>query len=170
MKRVVILGCCGSGKSTFSRRLAQLTELPIIHLDQHYFEPNWKEKEKSAWHKIVTDLALEAEWIMDGNYSSSLDLRLPHADTIVYLNNGTRSNLYRVIKRIFTHYGRQRPDAAPGCKERFDLDFLHYVLIFNWVRKPRILKRINEYKGQKEIAVLSSDQEREEWLLKQRLT
>lgn len=170
MKRVVVLGCCGAGKSTFSRELAQLTELPIIHLDQHYFEPNWKEKEKSEWNKIVTALAQQEEWIMDGNYSSSLDLRLPHSDTIVYLNNGTLSNLYRVIKRIIIHYGRQRPDSAPGCKERFDLDFLHYVLIFNWVRKPRILKKIMVYEGQKEIAILSSDKERAEWLIKQRLT
>lgn len=167
MKRVVILGCCGAGKSTFSRKLAKLTKLPIIHLDQHYFNPNWKEKDKNEWNKIVADLAQGKEWIMDGNYSSSLSLRLPHADTLVYLNNGTLSNLYRVIKRIIKHYGRQRPDAAPGCKERFDLDFLHYVLIFNWVRKPRIVKTINMYRGQKEIVILSSDKEREEWLHKQ---
>ncbi len=164
MKRVLILGCCGAGKSTFSRELARYTHLPIIHLDQHYFDPNWKEKNKSTWNQIVANLAQQEEWIMDGNYASSLNLRLPRADTIVYLDNGTISNIYRVIKRIIKYHGQERPDAASGCKERFDLEFLHYVLVFNWVRKPGIINTIYQYEAQKEIAVLRNNKEREDWL------
>lgn len=167
---MLILGCCGAGKSTFSRRLSSQTNLPIIHLDQHYFEPNWKEKDKDTWNDIVSNLVLQKEWIMDGNYSSSLNKRIPHADTIVYLDNGTISNLYRVIKRIIGYYGRQRPDAAPGCRERFDLAFLHYVLIFNWVRKPGLLKLIKQYQGQKDVAILGNNKQREAWLMKHNST
>lgn len=165
MKRVLILGCCGAGKSTFARELSRHTNLPIIHLDQHYFDPNWKEKGKDSWYQIVTNLAQQNEWIMDGNYSSSLSIRLPYADSIVYLDNGTISNLYRVVKRIIKYYGRERPDAATGCKERFDMEFLHYVLVFNKVRKPAILRMINQYQDKKEVAIIRTNDERKVWLL-----
>jgi len=57
MKRVMVIGCCGAGKSTFSRKLAEITKLETIHLDQYYWKPNWEETDKVEWKTIVTKLS-----------------------------------------------------------------------------------------------------------------
>lgn len=164
MKKVLVLGCCGSGKSTFSKQLSEITGLPIIHLDQHFFAPNWVEPTTEKWEEKVRQLCQQDFWIMDGNYGGTLHIRLKEADTIIYLDNGTASSLYRVIKRIIKHYGKVRPDMAPGCKERFDLEFLFYVLHFNQVKKPSILKRVHKNKTTENFLILSSNSERSKFL------
>jgi len=170
MNKVLVLGCCGSGKSTFSRQLAHITGLPIIHLDQHYFKPGWEEPDKATWRDKVHQLCHQERWIMDGNYSGTIDIRLEHADTVIYLDNPTYSNLYRVCKRIMTYRGIVRPDAAPGCAERWDLDFLHYVLVFNWVRRPGLLKKLRSGVRDFTLSILKGDKERQSYLVKCRQT
>ena len=137
-KRILVIGSCGSGKSTLSKKFQQILELPLIHLDQHYHKPNWEEPKKEEWNKIVSDLVKKPSWIIDGNYASSFDIRFPFADTIIYLDYSTFSCLYRVLKRIFKYYGRVRPDMPKGCKERFDLGFLNYVLTFKSKNRAKI--------------------------------
>ena len=66
MKRVMIIGCCGSGKSTLARAFSSIVNLPIIHLDQCYWQPNWIEMEKEKWMSMVKEIANRPEWIIDG--------------------------------------------------------------------------------------------------------
>ena len=89
MKRVMVIGCGGAGKSTFSKKLGQLTGLEVIHLDQYYWKPNWEESDKEEWNQLATQLATKPSWIMDGNYGGTMDIRIARADTIIYLDFST---------------------------------------------------------------------------------
>lgn len=86
MRKILVIGCCGSGKSTFSRRLNEITKIDIIHLDKEYWNPGWVEPPKDEWKKLVETLIARDAWIMDGNYSGTLELRLHACDTMIYLD------------------------------------------------------------------------------------
>jgi len=159
MKRIMIIGCSGAGKSTLSHRLHTQSGIEIIHLDQYYWKPNWTETPRKEWEKIVHDLSLKSTWIMDGNYGGTMDIRLEKADTIIFLNYSTFKCLWRVIKRTFKYWKRERPDMPKGCKERFSLSFLHYVAMYNFTRRKSILKKLNTFKTSKNIAILKNDKE-----------
>lgn len=159
MKRILILGCCGSGKSTLARSLSEITGIDIIHLDKEYWNPNWVETPKEEWNEKVRRLVKKDSWIMDGNYTGSLHLRIPRADTIIILDHGTLSCLKRVIARTWKYYGQTRPDMVKGCNERFDLDFLHYVAIFNIVTKKKVFQKIDTLKENQNIITIKSDKE-----------
>jgi len=110
MKRIMIIGCCGSGKSTIARKLQKIIDLPLYHLDQYYWKPNWTETPKEEWEPIVKDLASKEKWIIDGNYGGTMDLRFERADVIVYMDIPTIKCLVRVIGRIWKYHGEVRPD------------------------------------------------------------
>ena len=85
-RRVVVTGMAGAGKSTFARQLAAKTGLPAIHLDLHFWKPGWVEPSDKEWRDVQSKLLAGEEWIADGNYHETLDLRLERADTVVYLD------------------------------------------------------------------------------------
>lgn len=143
MERVLILGCGGAGKSTLARRLGQLTGLPIIHLDAHFFSAGWVATPVEQWRTIVQELVAGERWIIDGNFASTLDLRLPRADTVVFIDLPRRVCLWRVLKRWITHRGRTRPDMAAGCNEQADLEFLKWIWSFRSRERPKTLQMID---------------------------
>jgi len=157
LKKILVIGCCGAGKSTFSKKLYSILNLEIIHLDQYYHKPNWEETEQDEWNKIVNNLVQKPAWIMDGNYSGTMDVRVESADTIIYLDYPTLKCFWRVIKRILKYHGKERPDMPQGCKERFDLEFLHYVATFNSKNRKEILEKLNLIKNEKKVYVLKTD-------------
>ena len=158
-KRILVIGPCGAGKSTFSKKLHKLLNLPLIHLDTYYHKPNWGEPKQEDWEKIVRKLANQEEWIMDGNFSDSFDIRIPRSDTIIYLDYSSVRCFLRVLKRNITYYGRTRSDMATGCKENFNLDFLKYVLMFNVRNRSNIYNRLEKIKNTKNVIVLKKDKQ-----------
>jgi adenylate kinase family enzyme len=68
MRRVLVIGSGGAGKSTFSVALGKRLELPVIHLDAHFWRPGWVETPKPEWRERVAQLAARDAWVMDGNY------------------------------------------------------------------------------------------------------
>ena len=78
-KRILILGCGGAGKSTLARRLGAATGLPVVHLDGLYWQPGWVAMERAAWRRTVENEIAKDAWIIDGNFGSSLELRLSRA-------------------------------------------------------------------------------------------
>ena len=165
MKRIMIIGCCGAGKSTFARKLYAKTQLPLIHLDQEFWQPNWVETEEEAWKEKVTELANRPMWIIDGNYGGTMDVRQKVADTIIFFDYPTMKCLARVVRRIIQHHGKVRPDMPEGCHERFDFDFLHYVATFNIVKRKGILKKLAKAKEQgKEVVIFKNDQAADDFL------
>ena len=158
-KRILVIGCCGAGKSTFSKKLHRILKLPLIHLDAYYHKPNWEEPKKEDWEKKVKKLVRRPEWIIDGNYADSFDVRMPRSDTIIYLDYSSAICCWRVIKRVITDYGKKRSDMAKGCKEEFDLSFLKFVLKFNYNNRKSIYDRLEKLKETKNIIVLRKDKE-----------
>ena len=85
-RRVIVTGLAGSGKSTFSLALAAKTGLPVIHLDLAFWKPGWVEPSETEWREKQRVVLAGDEWIADGNYHETLDLRLERADTVVFLD------------------------------------------------------------------------------------
>ncbi len=108
MKRVLVIGGPGSGKSTLARRLHGVTGLPLFHLDQFYFRPGWQRTPKAEWKEALRQLAARDEWIMDGCYDSSFHIRMPRADTVIWLDLPRRIAFPRVLRRIALSFGRVR--------------------------------------------------------------
>jgi adenylate kinase family enzyme len=158
-KRIMLIGPCGAGKSTFSKRLQKSLQIPIIHLDQYYWKPHWEETPIDEWNEKVRELAMEDSWIIDGNYTSSMDVRIERADLIIYLHQSTFILLYRVTKRIVFNYQKKRSDMAEGCKERFNYEFYQFVATFNKVRRPEIMKKLKNVKGVKQVRILKNKRE-----------
>ena len=156
-KRILVIGPCGAGKSTFSKKLNKILKLPLIHLDTYYHKPNWQEPKREDWEKTVRKLANQEEWIMDGNFSVSFDIRIPRSDTIIYLDYSSVRCCLRVLKRNIIYYGRTRSDMATGCKEDFNLDFLKFVLMFNVRNRSNIYNRLEKIKNTKNVIVLKKD-------------
>ncbi|MDG0808073.1 EutP/PduV family microcompartment system protein [Cohnella rhizosphaerae] len=84
MQRILVIGSAGSGKSTLSQRLSEQLQLPVIHLDKYYWKPNWVPTPNEDWDKFVLGTTNRDQWIMDGNYTRTLDLRLKRADTVIF--------------------------------------------------------------------------------------
>ena len=168
LQKILVIGCCGAGKSTFSKKLQAILNVELIHLDQYYHKPNWEEPKKEQWEEIVNNLVQKPSWIMDGNYKGTFDVRFQYADTIIYLDYSTIKCFWRVIKRIVKYHGKVRPDMQKGCKERFDWEFLHFVATFNFKNRKGILERLNAIKVNKLVCVFKSDKEADLFLLKNR--
>jgi adenylate kinase family enzyme len=154
MDRVLVIGCAGAGKSVFARRLSDFTGLPLIHLDREFWQPGWTPPARDAWRQRVRDLAAGPRWIMDGQYGGSIDLRLKHADTVVFLDMPRWLCMTRVLRRTVRHFGRTRADMAPGCPERVDREFLAYIWNFEREHRPRVQASFVGFPGQ--VIVLHS--------------
>lgn len=147
MKRIMVIGVsAGVGKSTFARVLGGHLQIDVCHLDKLYWKPNWVEAPAEEFRERQRDVALSERWIIEGNYMSTLDLRIDRADTIVYLELPLRVCLYRVMKRWITHIGKTRPDMGEGCKEKIDYDFIKFIVTTYRRRKQNMAKQFNEMK------------------------
>ncbi|MBT5859066.1 MAG: hypothetical protein HOH88_04275 [Flavobacteriales bacterium] len=164
MQKVLVIGCCGAGKSTFSKKLQSILNVGLIHLDQYYHKPNWEEPKKEEWERIVNNLIKKPSWIKDGTYIESLDIRIEKCDTLIYLDYSILKCFFRVVKSIFTDYGKKRSDMAPGCKEEFDLEFLKYVLTFNFKNRNNILKRLKVLNENKQLYIFKNDKQADKFL------
>ena len=141
MKRVAVIGSGGAGKSTFARDLGTRTGLPVIHLDSLFWGPNWAPMAKPAWIELEHRLVAADEWIMDGNYGSTQDLRLPRADTVVFLDLPRLVCLVSVIRRWARHRRRARPDM-PRNNDKLELEFLRWIWTYPWLTRPEVLARL----------------------------
>jgi adenylate kinase family enzyme len=164
MRRVLIIGSGGSGKTTLANRLGKKTGIRVIHLDLMYWKPNWLRTENDEWNKTVNQLIAGDEWIMDGNYSRSMGMRMAAADTVILLDLPRMICLRRISKRILRHYGKNRPDMAPGCNERFDLEFLLWVWNYPNRTKPKVEALLKNFPDKLNVIRLRSPKEIETFI------
>lgn len=115
-------------------------DLPVIHLDRHFWKPGWVPTEKTARAERVQELANRDAWIMDGNYSGTLDLRIPRAEAVVLLDPPSWRSIARIFKRRFTE--RHRDDIPSDCPDRIELQFLWWVATYRWRSRPRVMRRL----------------------------
>jgi adenylate kinase family enzyme len=145
MRRILVIGPSGAGKTTLARKIAARRGLPHYDLDYYHWRPGWTAPPKEEWRATAERLAAAPEWVMSGNYGGSFDVRMPRAETIIWLDFPRRLCLARIFWRMTRDYGRTREGMADGCPERIDLKFLHYAWTFNKVHRPRILAALERY-------------------------
>ena len=164
MRRVLVIGSGGAGKSTFAARLGERTGLPVIHLDALYWRAGWRETPREEWAARVEELLRGEAWIMDGNYGHTLERRLAACDTVVFLDFPRYLCLWRVLKRRVLFRGRSRPDMAEGCRERLNWEFVRWVWTYRRERRPRVLKRLSGLGEGQRAFVLRSPREARRFL------
>ena len=137
MKKVIVIGGNGSGKSTFSKQLATITNLPLVHLDRLLWYGNWQTRAREEFDSLLQAELEKDQWIIDGNYNRTIPLRLSRCDTVFYFDFSTLRCLCGVTWRVLTNLGRVRDDMGGNCRERFDLSFYKAILRFNKTHRQR---------------------------------
>ncbi|WP_404451597.1 DNA topology modulation protein [Virgibacillus necropolis] len=165
MKKIVILGGSGAGKSTLAKKLGSLLNIPVYHLDSIFWQPGWKSIEKSELINEQKAILQNESWIIDGNYSASMEIRLREADTVIFLHYKTTRCLYGVIKRRIQYHNKTRPDMGEGCPEKLDAEFLQWVYQFNKKKAPVIREKINNLQNTT-IHTFKNPKETEQFLVK----
>ena len=144
MKRIVIIGCGGAGKSTLARQLGEKLNLPVVHLDKIFWKPGWVEMDKEAFDARIRAEMDKETWIIDGNYNRTMPERIQRSDTVIYLDFSRMTCLWGVIKRNLTNRGKVRPDMGEGCPEKIDIEFLKWVWNYNRDKRERNYRLLNE--------------------------
>ena len=137
MERILIIGCSGAGKSTLARALSQKLGLPLIHLDQLWWTGEWKHVTREEFDSRLAMAVNMDRWIIDGNYSRTIPMRLPKCDTIIYLDFNRWECLLSVAQRWFRYRGKKRPDMGGNCPERLDWEFIKFIWNFNQNNRVR---------------------------------
>lgn len=158
MERIVVIGCGGAGKSTFSRNLSNKLDIPVYHLDKFFWNKGWVETKQEKFDDKLNKIVNEDKWIIDGNYIRTLEMRAEKADTIIFINMPTYLCLYRIMKRRVMYRGKSRPDMAEGCPEGIDFEFFKWVLTYNKKVRPKILENLKRYKD-KNIVIFNNKKE-----------
>ncbi|MFS0727664.1 DNA topology modulation protein [Paenibacillus sp. 1P07SE] len=159
MSRILILGSGGSGKSTLAQRLSRILDLPVIHLDRYYWKADWVPTPNEEWDQMVEHFTFEQRWIMDGNYSRTMDLRIKHADVIIYLDLPTWLCLYRILKRRIMYHKKTRPDMNEACPEKIDWPFLKWVWNYRKRSRTNTITKLEQVKNKKQVILLKSRNE-----------
>jgi adenylate kinase family enzyme len=166
MNKVCVVGCCCSGKSTFARKLGEVTGLPIYHLDKYYLKAGWEERNQEEWLTILYELLSNDQWIMDGNYNNTQDIRFSKADTIVFLDFPRYKCIINYLKRPFIYRNKSRDDVPEGCYEKFDYDMYKWIWAFKNDQDVQLKERLKKLQNEKTIVVLKSYKEINEYVEK----
>lgn len=150
----MIAGCGGSGKSRLARDLGAILGITPVHLDGLYYDQDWKPLDKDQFAAVQRGLVAEPRWIIDGNYASSLPIRLAAADTVIFLDLPARACLRGIVQRRLRHRGGQH--AAVGVYDRITWDFIRYIASYRRQMAPRVRRLITEHAGSAQVVVLRS--------------
>ncbi len=158
MKKIIVIGCPGSGKSTFSRELHKLTGIPLFHLDMMYWNADKTTVDKCIFRERLADVMEKEEWIIDGNYASTMEMRIRACDTVIFLDYPAEICLCGIRERR----GTMRSDI-PWIETEEDAEFVEYVKNFNLQNRPKILEMLEQY-SDKKILVFCDRSEADEFL------
>lgn len=160
MKRVLVIGCPGSGKSTFARRLQKITDLPLCYLDMLFWNADKTTVSKEVFDLRLDEVLKKEEWIIDGNYSRTMERRLERCDTVFFLDYDVQVCVDGITNRV----GTVRPDM-PWIENEVDGDFLQFVKDFKTNRTGQICEMLDKFPQVKKI-VFKNRRESEEFLQK----
>ena len=135
MNKILVIGCPGSGKSTFARALGEKINVPVYHLDNLYWNADKTTVESNEFDIRLREVLKNDRWIIDGNFSRTMETRLKHADTVYFLDLPSDVCLESVRNRI----GTVRPDI-PWVEEAEDEEFMDYIRNFSETRTPKIME------------------------------
>lgn len=160
MNKIIVIGCPGSGKSTFSKKLHQITDIPLYHLDMMYWNSDKTIVNKDIFLERLLSTIKTDKWIIDGNYSSTMELRIQHCDTIIFLDYPVDICLNGISKRK----GKERTDI-PWIENEEDFEFIEFVKKFNVENRSSIIELFKKYSN-KSIYIFKSRDEANAFLSK----
>ena len=158
MKKVIVIGCPGSGKSTVSRALHNKTGIPLYHLDMMYWNADKTTAEKSVFLERLSTVLEKDEWIIDGNYGSTMELRMAACDTVIFLDYP----LDVCLDGIRNRRGKPRSDM-PWIETEEDEEFIEFIRNYNEQQKPKVLELLEKY-SDKNIVILESREQADAFL------
>ena len=153
MKKVIVIGCPGSGKSTVSRALHNKTGIPLYHLDMMYWNADKTTVEKSVFLERLSVVLEKDEWIIDGNYGSTMELRMAACDTVIFLDYPLDVCLNGIKER----FGKPRSDM-PWIETEEDSEFIEFIKNYNEQQKPKVLELLKKYADKNIIIFRSREQ------------
>lgn len=146
MKRIMVIGVsAGVGKSAFARELGHRTGLPVHHLDAHFWNSGWVESTLGEFAEKTAALLKEEKWIIDGNYSSTFEMRMAEADTMIYLELPLRICIVPGPETLGDNLGHTRRDMPDGCEEKMDREFLSFIIRTYTTRKVKMRLRLRQF-------------------------
>ncbi len=158
MKKIIVIGCPGSGKSTLSRALHHKTGIPLFHLDMMYWNADKTTVEKSVFLERLSEALGKDEWIIDGNYGSTMELRMAACDTVIFLDYSPDVCLDGIRERR----GKPRDDM-PWVETEEDAAFVEFIKNYHHQQRPKVIQLLGKY-GDKNIFVFTSREQAEAFL------
>lgn len=157
MERVIVIGSPGAGKTTFSKKLSSITNLPLYHLDMLYHNKDGSHISKEELEEKLKEIFKENKWIIDGNYQKTLEMRIKECDTIFLLNFSIDVCISGAKSRI----GRKREDL-PWIEKELDEKFKKAIIDFPKEKLPQIFELLKKYK--KDIYIFNSRNEADSYI------
>ncbi|WP_322761951.1 hypothetical protein [Frankia sp. Cr2] len=154
MDRIAIIGCGGSGKSTVARQLAEVLDAPLTHLDTIYYDEEWNPLPPEEFAAKQEQLVADKRWIIEGNYASTLPIRLRAADTVIFLDLPAATCLWGIAQRRWHYRGGQHADV--GVYDRITWNFIRYIAGYRRTMRPRVRQLIAEHAPHVQLIILSS--------------
>ena len=161
MKRVIVIGCPGSGKSTFSKALHKATGIPLFHLDMIFWNADKTTVEKTVFLDRLLKIVQNDEWIIDGNYGSTMELRMQACDTIIFLDYPLDVCLNGIKERK----GKARSDMPWIEPGEDDAEFIEFIKNYNSQSRPKVMELLDRY-SHKNIIIFSTRTQAEDFLSK----
>jgi adenylate kinase family enzyme len=168
VRRIALLGSAGAGKSWLGRQLAELLDLPVVHLDPLYWKPGWVATPDPEWHAIQLREAGREAWIVDGIQEGRLrpDLWLDAADAIVFVDTPPLTCIWRVAKRrLDSADGPEMPaDCKPAPFHRAFPRFLNFLWAYHRTVRPEVLADLGRRSEQQQVAILRNEEDVQRFL------
>ena len=160
MKKIMVIGCPGSGKSTFSRALHDVTGIPLYHLDMMYWNADKTTVEKSVFRERLANTLQKDEWIIDGNYGSTMEMRLQACDTVIFLDYP----LEVCMEGVRSRRGKARTDMPwVEAEDEEDAEFIEFIKNYNSESRPKVMELLEKYKD-KNVVIFRSRRDAEKFL------
>ena len=162
MDRIAILGCGGSGKTVLARRLAERLGLTVLSLDALYYDDGWSPSPPEEFAATQHELVAVERWLIEGNYASTLPIRLARADTVIFLDLPARTCLWGIARRRWRYRGGQHAD---GVYDRITWSFIKYILGYRRTMRSRVTALVVDHGQHVRYVRLTSRRQVNQFLL-----
>ena len=163
MKKVLVLGCSGSGKSTFAIKLHEQTNLPLYHLDNVWWKADKTHITREEFDSYLAEMVNRDSWIIDGDYSRTYEKRIAACDTVFFLDYGESVCMDGITGRV----GQARPDI-PWTEDELDPELVEQVRNYERVDKPKLIELFAKY-PEKNVITFTAREKAEKWITEGRV-
>ncbi len=159
MKKVIVIGSPGAGKSVFSQKLSNITKLPLYHLDMLYHNTDGTHISKEEFEEKLRKIFKTDKWIIDGNYQRTLEMRISECDTVFLLDFPTEICVAGAESRV----GKKREDL-PWVEDELNEEFKQSIIDFSTQKLPKIYEFLDKYKDKISIVIFKTREETDKYI------